>query len=397
MADVERHSVAAMFAMHGAMSGTFASRLPWISDRLHLSSGRLGIALLMVSVGATLTMPFSGRVVHRLGAKNAARVLICCCATALALTAWMPNLPALCATTALLGAGAGTADMAMNSQGILVEKRLGRSIMSGLHGMWSVGVLTAAFASSMVARFHVDARLHFAVAATVVVVVTVAVTHWFRTRPADVGIQARETGDVPRFIVPRGRILLIGLLGFCGIFPEVAAQDWSAVYMHRTLSGSEALAALTTSMFAVTMAVGRLSGDFVVGRFGAARTVRACGAFGALGGLLVVVAQSAVPAIIGFMLIGVGVSVVVPLAFAAAGHAGPDPTLGVAGVATVAYGAGLAAPGLIGGIADVTSLRFAFTVVAVLAGLVAVGAGLLEHTDAQEAEKLLPLVQSTTL
>ncbi|MFD0633436.1 hypothetical protein ACFQ9X_19560 [Catenulispora yoronensis] len=93
--------------------------------------------------------------------------------------------------------------------------------------------------------------------------------------------------------------------------------------------------------------------------------------------MLVVVAQSPAPAIVGFMLIGIGVSVVVPLAFAAAGHAGPNPTLGVAGVATIAYGAGMAAPGMIGGIANLTSLRVAFCAVAVLAGLVALGGGLL--------------------
>jgi len=192
-----------------------------------------------------------------------------------------------------------------------------------------------------------------------------------------VGLAAEAEEDVPLFVIPRGVILLIGLVGFCGIYAEVAAQDWSSVYMHRTLHGDEAEAAFTTGMFAFTMAAGRLSGDVVVGRLGATTTVRACGILGALGGVLVVAAQGPVPAIIGFMLIAVGVSVVVPLAFAAAGHAGTNPTMGVAGVATIAYGAGMAAPGMIGGIADLTSLRVAFCAVAVLAGMVALGGGLL--------------------
>ena len=377
MWDKERRSVAAVFTTHGAASGTFASRLPWISDHLHLSAGKLGIALLMASIGAITTMPFAGRAVARFGTRATARVLICAFAAVEVCASWMPGLPALAACTILMGAAAGTSDMAMNAQGILVEKRLGRSIMSGLHGSWSAGVLIAAMAGSLAAHQHVDARVHFAVAAAVIAVLATWGTRGFHTASADVGLAEEKMEDVPLFVVPRGVILLIGLVGFCGIYAEVAAQDWSSVYMHRALHGDEAEAAFTTGMFAFTMAAGRLSGDAVVGRLGAATTVRACSLLGALGGVLVVAARSPLPAIIGFMLIGVGVSVVVPLAFAAAGHAGPNPTMGVAGVATIAYGAGMAAPGMIGGIADLTSLRVAFCAVTVLAGMVARGGGLL--------------------
>lgn len=377
MWDKERRSVATVFASHGAASGTFASRLPWISDHLHLSAGKLGIALLMISIGAITTMPFAGRAVARFGTKATARLLICINLVVEVGASWMPNLLTLAACTTLLGATGGTSDMAMNAQGILVEKRVGRSIMSGLHGSWSTGVLVAAMAGSLAAHQHVDARVHFAIAAVVLAVTVTWGTHGFRTTSADVGLAQEKKEDVPLFVIPRGVILLIGLVGFCGIYAEVAAQDWSSVYMHRALHGDEAEAAFTTGMFAFTMAAGRLSGDAVVGRLGATTTVRTCGVLGALGGVLVVAAHSPLPAIIGFMLIGVGVSVVVPLAFAAAGHAGPNPTMGVAGVATVAYGAGMAAPGMIGGIADLSSLRVAFCAVAVLAGMVALGGGLL--------------------
>jgi fucose permease len=263
-----------------------------------------------------------------------------------------------------------------------VEQRLGTSIMSSLHGMWSVGVLTAAFIGSLAAHAHIDARLHFAAAAVVLTTAAVIATAFFTTRQA--ADEAQEADEIPRFVLPRGPILLIGLVGFCAIFAEIGANDWSAVYLHRTLKSSEALAAAGTGMFALTMATGRLCGDHIVRRIGAGLTVRICGLLGACGGALVVVAPTATPAIIGFMLIGAGVSVVVPLAFAAAGHAGPNPTLGVAGVATISYGAGLAAPGIIGGVADVTSLRVAFIVVTVLAGMVAAGAGLLDRQPSRE-------------
>ncbi|MEY9934827.1 MFS family permease [Catenulispora sp. GP43] len=379
MWEKERRSVATVFATHGAVTGTFSSRLPWLSDHLQLSAGRLGIALLMPSIGAIATMPFAGRAVARFGTRATARALIGVFLAVTVATSWMPSLPALAACMVVSGAVGGTSDMAMNAQGILVEKRMARSIMSGLHGSWSAGVLIAAMAGSLAAHAHVDARVHFAVAAAVLAAAAAWGTHGFRTSAADVGLAEEKKEDVPLFVIPRGVILLIGLVGFCGIYAEVAAQDWSSVYMHRTLHGDEAEAAFTTGMFAFTMAAGRLAGDAVVGRLGATTTVRGCGVLGALGGLLVVAAHGPIPAILGFMLIGVGVgvSVVVPLAFAAAGHAGPNPTMGVAGVATIAYGAGMAAPGMIGGIADLTSLRVAFSAVAVLAGMVALGGGLL--------------------
>jgi hypothetical protein len=123
------------------------------------------------------------------------------------------------------------------------------------------------------------------------------------------------------------------------------------------------------------MAAGRLCGDFLVNRHGAVRTVRFAGAAGVLGGVLVVTKLSAIVATLGFGLIGLGIAVVVPLAFSAAGHTGEHPANAIAGVATVSYGAGLAAPGLMGGIAQATSLPISFALVTVLIAVVALMAG----------------------
>ena len=149
--------------------------------------------------------------------------------------------------------------------------------------------------------------------------------------------------------------------------------------MHWVLHASQAKAALATGIFAGSMAAGRLSGDAVIRRTGPRLCVRICGVLGTAGCLLVAVSPNDGLALTGFLLIGIGVSVVIPLVFAAAGNSGPSPALGVAGVATISYGAGLAAPSAMGGIADVSSLRVAFAVAALLASAVAVGAGLLQR------------------
>jgi MFS family permease len=155
--------------------------------------------------------------------------------------------------------------------------------------------------------------------------------------------------------------------------------------MHWVQHASQAKAALATGVFAGSMAAGRLSGDVLIRRIGPRLCVRVCGLLGTAGCLLVAASANANTALAGFLLIGVGVSVVIPLVFAAAGNSGPSPALGVAGVATISYGAGLASPSAIGGIADVSSLRVAFAVAALLALAVAAGAGLLQRPTSQSA------------
>jgi MFS family permease len=379
----ERRAVRAVFLLFGADTGTFASRLPWIADRLHLTSGILGVSVgLMMSIGAVVTIPFAARLVHHYGPRSSTRVLIAATGATLALPAFAPNALLLAAVMLVTGAVYGTCDNAVNAQGVEAERRFGRSIMSGLHGMWSVGVLAGALAGSLAAREHVDPRVQFAVMGVVIAIGGVAATSRFVTTPAT---DDDPAVDAPRFVWPRGIILLIGLVGFAAIFVETAGNDWSAVYMHWVLHASQARAALATSIFAGSMAAGRLSGDAVVRRTGPGLCVRICGLLGTAGCLLVAVSGNAAVALAGFLLIGIGVSVVIPLVFAAAGNSGPSPALGVAGVATISYGAGLAAPSAMGGIADVSSLRVAFAVAALLAAAVAIGAGLLERPARPDA------------
>jgi MFS family permease len=189
---------------------------------------------------------------------------------------------------------------------------------------------------------------------------------------------------VPRFAWPRGTLLLIALVGFAAIFVEFAANDWSAIFMHGVLHANQAEAALATGVFAGSMAAGRLCGDALVRRIGPRLSVRACGILGTAGCLLVAVSPSSLVALAGFVLIGLGVSVVVPLVFAAGGRSGPSPAIGVAGVATISYGAGMAAPSVMGGVADLSSLRIAFAVAATLSVAIVAGAGLLDQEPRAE-------------
>jgi MFS family permease len=368
----QRRAIAAVFAVHGAVMGTFAARIPSMAEHLHLGAGTLGLALFMPAVGSMAIMPFTGRVIHRLGPRAALQVLLGAYCVLLAVPPLMPSLALLCVSLVAYGAAAGTADVAMNAQGSALEHRMGTSIMSSLHGMWSIGGFVAAAIATVATRFDVGAPAHLAVMALVLLLGgQVAV----RMLPALGAGDAPEPVERPRFKLPVGIILVIALVGFCAVFGEVAGSDWSAVYMHTVMHSGAATAAATYGVFAGLMALGRLTGDRVVRRFGPATTVRVGALVGALGAVLVVLALATPLTIIGFALLGIGVATVVPLAFAAAGRIGAQSGSAaagnaIAGVATIAYGAGLAAPGVIGGIASLTSLTWSFVFVAALVAII---------------------------
>ncbi len=369
-----RIAVAAVFCVHGAVTGSFATRIPWIQDHASLSAGQLGLALAFPAIGASVSMPLAGAISHRFGARTALRGLLALWTLSLVLPGLAPNLLTLCGALFVYGATAGMSDVAMNALGVEVENRLDRSIMSGLHGMWSVGALLGSAAGTVAAHAGGDARLHHAVAAAVLTVVGLIACQGvldLRSAPDDI--------PPPRFALPPRSALLIGAVGFCAVFAEGASLDWSAVYLKDVLDTSPGLAAASTTAFALTMAVARIAGDRVVDRFGPVRTVRVSGVFATLGGVLVVVAPNPPVALAGFALIGLGVAVVVPLAFAAAGRSGPAPAQAIAGVATITYTSGLIAPSAIGAVADVTSLVVSFGLVTALAFGLVLGAGVLRQ------------------
>ncbi|GGQ68931.1 MFS transporter [Streptomyces althioticus] len=371
-----RYAVAAVFAVHGAVTGSFATRVPWIQDHAGVSAGQLGLALAFPALGASLAMPLAGGISHRFGARNALRGLLALWTLALILPSLAPNLLTLCLALFVYGATAGMSDVAMNALGVEVENRLDRSIMSGLHGMWSVGAVVGSAAGTLAAHLGSDARLHHALAAAVLTVVGFVACAWvLDLQPAE------DEEPPPRFALPPRSALLIGAIGFCAVFAEGASLDWSAVYLRDQLETSAGLAAACTTGFTLTMAVARIAGDRVVDRYGAVRTVRASGVVALLGGVLIVSAGHPAVAMAGFALMGLGIAVVVPLCFAAAGRSGSNPSLAIAGVATITYTSGLIAPSAIGMLAQATSLMVSFVLVTVLTCGIAGFAGVLRAGD----------------
>jgi predicted MFS family arabinose efflux permease len=372
-----RRATAVVFVAHGVVVGSFAARLPWIAGHVGVDVGDLGVALLMPGIGAVLAMPFAGRLVHRYSFPALVGVTGCAYCAALVLPSLPTSFALLCVSLFVVGATAGLADAMMNAHAVLVERLYGRSIMSSLHGFWSVGALAGSAASALAAGVGIDPRAQFAVTAVVLGIVVVLASRRFLPNDPE-----RVAVEPPAFALPTGPVLLMGIVALCAVFGEHAGLDWSSVYLRRELGASAGIAALAVTAFSVAMAAVRLVGDHVIRRLGPVATVRAAGACAAVGAVAVAFAPGLALGLVGFAFLGAGVALVVPLVFAAAGRVGPHPARSVAGVAVVAYGAGLVAPGVIGGVASASSLSVSFLLVAALVVLMVVCAGALRATRA---------------
>ncbi|WP_149264721.1 MFS transporter [Actinomadura sp. K4S16] len=365
-------AIAVVFVLHGAVAGSLATRIPWIQDRLDLSPGVLGLALLCPSAGAFVGMPTASRVAHRIGERRATRLLIAAWCAAVALPALAPAPAFLFGAMLLFGAAAGMSDVVMNAHAVSVERHLGRPIMSGLHGLWCVGSLVAGGAGILAAHAGLDARLHLGLVAAVLVAAGVPAGRGLLDVRPDPGAPAPR-----RFALPTRAVLAIGVVGFCAMFAEGASTDWTAVYLTEVAGAGPGLAAAGYTVFVACMAGTRLLGDRLVRRLGPVRVVRCAGVVAVIGGATVTASRAPWPAVGGFALLGVGVATVVPLVFTAAGSAGATPGEGVAGVATITYLSGLTAPAVTGWTAGALSYPAAFAMITCVVAVMTVSAGAL--------------------
>jgi len=369
-----RAAVAAAFLIHATVSGTWAPRLPAIKESLGLSDGELGTALVGLAIGLVIGTRVAGAPIDRFGSRPFMRAGFPLLAGTLLLPALANTAPALFAALLVLGIASGALDVAMNAQGIEVERLLGRPILSGLHGLWSVGLGIGAAGAALAAAAGLDPLPHFAIVAAVL-----TLTSLFALRsllPAE--HQVREDHErEPRVAVGWTLALaLLGVIAFCSFVGEGSAADWSAVYMTQELGTSQALGALAFAAFAVTMATMRFAADPLRARVGNIRLVRGGSLLAAAGLGLGLLIHEPASAIAGFALLGLGLAAVVPIAFAAAGEIDPRATGRLVGrVATVGYVGTVAGPVAIGWLAEASSLRSALFLVVVLAVTIAAVSG----------------------
>jgi fucose permease len=365
-------AIAAVFFVNGVTLATWISRIPTLPNRLALSPGQVGMALMALAAGALAAFPFTGRLVDTRSSAVTVTGFALVMLLALPFVGLAPHLLALVPALFVFGVGNGGMDVSMNAQGITVERLAGRSIINSLHGCFSLGAFAGAALGAGAAQANVAPVVHFLGVSLLGLAVLSQVRRWLLP---DVR-EPRQSAAAPAFALPPRSLGLLGALALCTSVGEGAMADWSGLYLREVLGASAGVAALGFAAFSVAMLAGRFSGDALVRWFGAPRLVRAGGALAAAGlGIALVLNQPAVM-LLGFAAVGLGLSVVYPLVFSAAGN---HPTISagraVAGVATVGYGGFLTGPPILGWVAELTSLRVVMGAIVLLAAAVAALAG----------------------
>ncbi len=362
-----------VFLCFGADYANLVPRIPQIKHTLGLSDGALGMALLGAPVGTVFAVRFAGWAIGRWGSRRVTRYGVLAMAGALLLPALAWNLGTLAAGLMVLGGSLGMTDVAMNAQGVAVERGLGRPIMSGLHGAYSLGGLLGALMGSAAANLGVPPLTQFAVVAA-----GLAGTAWFGSRAL-----LYDDGAAPEQ-APGGKangrwsaaVLLLGVIGLCSFVGEGAVDNWSSVYLRDGLGVGAGVAGLGFAGCAGAMMAVRLSGDRLVARFGPVAVLRVgalVSAFGLAAGLAF---GNEAAGIAGFTVFGAGAACVAPVTFSAAGNLPGIPSgAAISYVTGIGYLGLLIGPPVIGFTAEAVSLRGALFIPAALAGVIVLLAG----------------------
>ncbi|WP_267220547.1 MFS transporter [Dyella silvae] len=364
-----------IFLVAGIAMSAWAPMVPYAKARLGLDDAQLGLALLAFGGGSMLSMPFVGWLAHRWG--NRAVIMTSGLLTCLALPmlASVPRLSTLMAALLYFGATLGALDVAMNAHAVDVERLDGGRLMSGFHGLFSLGGLAGAAVMSSLLAIGVS----LTVAASLITAALVATVLALRGGLLD---DASHSIDAPKepLGMPHALAWLLGLLCFVSFLAEGAMLDWSAVFLRDFRGLAPASAGLGYACFSVAMATGRLFGDRVIARHGPAWAVRTGAALAACGFLLVACVPTTATSLAGFVVIGLGASNIVPVMFSAAGRLpGTPPAIAIATATTLGYAGLLSGPALIGFLAHASSLPMAFVAVAGLLVLVGLSARIVQR------------------
>jgi MFS family permease len=367
-----RWGVSALFATNGFLMGAWAPQIPLLLTRHNITEGTLGLLILCLGLGAVGAMLFAGRLIAAHGSRRIAVGFAWGAVPALALVVFAPNLWVLTPLMVLMGAVIGTMDVAMNANAVLVERRLGRAIMSASHGFWSLGGFVGGAAGSFVIA-HWGAQQQ-ALIATVIAALMVA---WAMQNMLHDTPEPRAK-DAPKhaLIAKDLGLWILGLMALFSMVPEGAVLDWAAIYLSKELNAPLMQSGLGFALFAGAMAVMRFAGDRVRMRFGGVKTLRISALTGAVGLFIAGMSPNGPLAIFGFAIAGLGVANLIPILFSAAGNRpGLPQGVGISTVTMVGYAGILIAPSAIGFVAEHIGFRITYITLAVILAVVASMAG----------------------
>lgn len=356
----------ALFALFGMIMGSWAGRIPALREGVQVSHSALSLVLVCGGLGAVISYPLTSYLMARHGGRKTMLYAGLALLAVLVAIGLAPNVPLLMCAVLALGITASCFDVAVNSAATKLEAASGKSEMSRLHAWGCAGGLAGATLSSLMAGMGIAPALHFLMLA-----LPFSTILWLGVELLD-GDDCGEKLEKKVFCLPRGPLALLGIIGFLAAMSEGSIADWSGVFLKDHFQVSDGFAPLALSAFSVMMLIARLGGDRLKGKYGA-RVLLCCSAAFAAGGLFfAVLAPNAYAALFGFAAAGLGLALVFPFVFSAAGKQGP---MALAGVATMAYSGSLMGPPVIGTLAHNFGMQAAMGSVGILSvGIAAVAA-----------------------
>jgi len=369
-----RLAVSLFYFSMGLTFATWASRIPDIKEALHLSEADLGTVLFSIPCGQLLMMPFSAKIVVKYGSSKTVVVGIILYIAAMVSLGFGSERWHLMLSLFFFGVFSNFTNISVNTQGLLTEGIFKKPIMSSFHGAWSLAGFTGALIGLLMMNIGLQPRIHFTIVALLLyIVIALNFRHLVKTRPAKPkAIEAeKERSFLPKL---NPALVWLGVIGFCSMVSEGIMFDWSGVYFKEVVKAPESLVVLGYTSFMIMMASGRFIGDKVTARFGRKKVLQVSGVLISGGMYLAVFLPYIIPSAIGFMLVGLGVSTVVPGVYSIAGKTpGIEPSKALTAVSSVSFLGFLIGPPVIGYIAHAIGLQYSFAII----GIFGIGIALL--------------------
>ncbi len=355
-----RWAISLLYFAMGLCFATWASRIPVIKTTLNLSEGELGGILFALPAGQLLAMLFSGKTIARYGSHKILPYALCLYAIGLiglglANYSWQLALGLF-----FFGFAGNFCNISINTQGVLTEGLYKKTLMGSFHGSWSLAGFVGALIGLVLLSFTISTLIHFIIVAIIAVfILFLNYSFLIKVKP-----QKQISIEKKRFTKPDSDLIWLGVIGFCCMASEGVMFDWSGVYFKEIVKAPGALVILGYTSFMIMMASGRFIGDKLVHKFGSKKVLQFSGFTISIGLFLAVLFPYIIPCTLSFMLVGIGVSSVIPTVYSTAGKNTKVPTsVALTTVSSVSFLGFLIGPPIIGYVAELTSLKYSFALI----------------------------------
>ncbi|WP_121966084.1 MFS transporter [Myroides sp. N17-2] len=360
-----RIAVTVLFFIFGGISASWASRIPTIKEAFGVNDSAWGFVLLYISIGTLITLPIAGKIIELLGSKKATLFFLLTYLVLLVGIGYWDVLWQLKVNLVLFGAISNITNISINTQAIKVSKLYKGQIIGSLHGTWSIGGFAASWLGAEMISSYVPPLEHFIYYSAVGIVVSLLLFKYLIPETTEVQSTSPIKEEKKGFQLPDKNLTMLGLLAFFAMVAEGTMTDWSSEYMKHITHAPVHLIGYGLTAYMFAMASGRFISDFTVRRFGEQKTLLICGILLFIGLGSSVMFPGVYSTIIAFMVVGLGVSAVVPMCYNLAGHnKSMPPQQALTLVTSIGFLGFFLGPPIIGFIAQQYSLKTAFAIIA---------------------------------